>query len=107
MILAGDIAICVDFALALGFIVSYTLLAAWWRSPWGQLLMAIAALYAWSLGWIVGSIWFRAADPNNPTFRFAWFVVAGVVLAWMLALMLRTQLRPKPTETKEETHAVE
>lgn len=99
MILAGDIAILFDFTMAVLFIISYTLLAAWWRSVWGQLLMAIAALFAWSFGWIAGSIWFRSAPPNNATVRFIWFFVAGVVLVWMLALMLRTQLRrPKPAE---------
>lgn len=99
MILAGDIAICTAFVLAVAFIVSYALLAAWWRSEWGQLLMAIAAMLAMSLGWVAGSIWFRAANPNNPMFRFLIFATITCVLGWMLSLMLRTQLRrPKPAE---------
>lgn len=93
---AGTWAVQFAFWAAVAFIVGYTLLAPWWRTPIGWARVSLDAGIALALSPTLIHLWtgMRVEDSVS----FAWYQIAavafvGCVSLWNLALVARHQLK--------------
>lgn len=100
----GTALVVASAVLAIACVVAQALLARWWKTPSGRHVMAFQATLAACLG-----LWaLRLAIPEGAWFiavRFAAFACVPVVLAWRLAIILRTwraQRRKHAEEASDE-----
>ncbi|GAA0853538.1 hypothetical protein GCM10009525_83440 [Streptosporangium amethystogenes subsp. fukuiense] len=98
--LIGTGLVLVSAALAVACVAAQMLLARWWETPAGRHVMAFQGVLAVCL-----SLWaLRLAIPDGEWFvvlRLVAFSGVPVVLAWRLAIILRTW-RTKHRERKEQ-----
>ncbi|AQZ67647.1 unnamed protein product [[Actinomadura] parvosata subsp. kistnae] len=95
----GNVLLILTALLADACVVAQALLARWWQTPAGRHVMAFQAVLAamaslWALRvWLPDETWLLTA-------RFVAFAGLPVVLAWRLAIIIRTW-RAKRREHRE------
>lgn len=87
--------VVITFFASIGFIVLYTILAPWWRSPLGRNLVAFDAALSLTLLPSVVHHTFGVNSALSPA--FAWFTVGAfaavpLVIVWRAWILLRVQV---------------
>lgn len=91
--------VIITFCTSIAFIVLYSVLAPWWRSPLGRNLIAFDAVLSLTL--LPSVIHHALGATSAEDTAFAWFTVSAfaavpVVIGWRAVIMIRMQLDRKP-----------
>lgn len=89
-----------SFLLSVLFAPLATMMWPWWKHPWGINIISLEVAIAFALlpAWLSIAFGLRRAD----VYVFAWvqlasLVLVGLVIAWRLVLIWRTQRRDTPS----------
>jgi hypothetical protein len=78
--------------VGLAFVVTYAVIAPWWRSAVGWNLMTMAVALTLAFGMLAGRAWF------GPLGMLVWYIVIGLIAATLthrLALLIIEQHRAR------------
>lgn len=84
------------------FIVLYTVLAKWWKKPFGRHLFSFMAVIALALNYIVVQlIWPHA--PYRLHTRFFLYAALATVIWWRIIILVTVQIRGARASESENT----
>jgi len=87
-----DVGAVVLFFAVINFMVTYHLIAPWWRQAIGQNIMSWSAITGALLGLRMLTLIFGSGYPGEQLLRGLGFVTFAAVVYWRLALLVRAQL---------------
>lgn len=93
--------VVITFFTSVAFVLLYTVIAPWWRSPLGRNLIAFDS--ALSLTLLPSVIHHITGTSSAESPFFAWFTVGAFaavpcVIVWRAVILIRTQLDRKPDD---------